>query len=876
VSSSLGEGRPLDAPARASEPEALPAHTPPPLDRVLKDWRGALERVSRYLAALRLPEAARARLSREAVERAIAEPEGTSAVADALDCADELLREGWPLVPERPGEPEQAAQSAFRLAVWQAGGLPEARGPLPRADALAATPPLARAPMVPERYRGRRLGERRARRGAQGDAGVEQAPERASSPRWRHRGRLRRVMLALLVVAPSIAAGVFLRAVLPERGNESLELVLACFFGALFGWLSVGCWTALFGFFVMLRRGDRFAIHRSDPADAEGEIDPAARTAIVVPICDEPVERVFAGLRAVWSSLERSGGQAHFDCFVLSDSTEPSLWVDEEEAFTSWRRESRGPGRLYYRRRRVRRKRKSGNVADFCRRFGRHYRYMVVLDHDSVMSGEALLRLVRLMERNPDVGIVQSAPAVVRGRTLFARLQQFAARLYGPMFAAGMHYWQLGDSPFWGHNAILRVAPFMAHCGLPRLSGKPPLGGDILSHDFVEAALLGRSGWSVWLAFDLPGSYEETPATLLEEMKRDRRWCQGNLQHLRLLFTGGVYATHRALFLNGIFSYVSALLWLGFLIASTAEALLWSLRGPDYFPTGRSLFPTWPVWRPELALGLLGAVVLVLFLPKLLAVTLALMRRQTAGFGGTFALLVSVVLETLATALLAPIRMTFYCRFVLSNLFGRAVSWRGGEEEAETGWGQALRRHGPDALVASIWAWTVHTLHPEAFFWLIPIAAALILSVPLSVLASRRRLGDRARAAHLFLTPEELAPPPEIRELEATLARLERERAGRADGFVRAAVDPLVNALHAAFLRGPRALPPKLRAARQALALRAAPAGPDALRPSEQRLLLQDAAALADLHRAVWRLEDAGAAARWGVGPPVSGPAPAR
>ena len=336
-----------------------------------------------------------------------------------------------------------------------------------------------------------------------------------------------------------------------------------------------------------------------------------------MPVKDESVERVFAGLRAVRASLERAGALDACDLFILSDSADPDLWVDEEEAWARWNREtarSRRPegreaaGGIFYRHRRVRRKRKSGNVADFCRRYGRRYRYMVCLDADSVMSGECIARLIGMMERNPHVGIIQTAPAVVRARSLFARIQQFAARLYGPMFAAGMHYWQLGDSPYWGHNAIIRVEPFMQYCGLPRLSGKPPFGGDIMSHDFVEAALLGRARWSIWLAFDLPGTWEETPGSLLEEMQRDRRWCQGNLQHLRLLFTEGIVRVHRGLFLNGIFSYVSAVLWLGFLIVSTVEAVLWSLWGPDYFPTERSLFPTWPVWRPERVEALFGSV----------------------------------------------------------------------------------------------------------------------------------------------------------------------------------------------------------------------------------------------------------------------------
>jgi membrane glycosyltransferase len=435
------------------------------------------------------------------------------------------------------------------------------------------------------------------------------------------------------------------------------------------------------------------------------------------------------------------------------------------------------------------------------------------------------------------------------------------------MFAAGMHYWQLGDSPYWGHNAIIRVEPFMQHCGLPRLSGKPPFGGDILSHDFVEAALLGRARWSIWLAFGLPGSWEETPGSLLEEMQRDRRWCQGNLQHLRLLFTEGIVRVHRGLFLNGIFSYVSAVLWLGFLIVSTAEAVLWSVWGPNYFPTERSLFPTWPVWHPERVEALFGSVFAVLLLPKALGFVLAVIQRRSAGFGGVVRLLSSVLCETIASALFAPIRMLFYCRFVLMNLIGRAVSWRGGQDDLdETGWWTALRRHGPDTLVALFWGWGVRVMHPDAFWWLLPVAGALVLSIPVSVLASRTRMGTRARRWGLFATPEETSPPLEIRELESELNRACAARAARPRGFVRAVTDPSTNAVHSWLLRGPRKLRPSIRAERDALALRARDRGPDALTPAEKRLLLSDAPCMQGLHEAVWRLGDPVAAARWGVG----------
>jgi membrane glycosyltransferase len=304
------------------------------------------------------------------------------------------------------------------------------------------------------------------------------------------------------------------------------------------------------------------------------------------------------------------------------------------------------------------------------------------------MAGDTIVSLGRAMERTPDAGMIQTAPVAFGRRSLFGRVHQFAMRLYGPMFTAGLHFWQLGDGQYWGHNAVIRIAPFMDHCGLGRLPGKAPLGGEILSHDFVEAALMGRAGWSLWLAYDLGGSWEQIPSSLLEEMKRDRRWCQGNLQHLRLVFTKGLFGAHRALFVNGALSYVSALLWNGFLIASTLEALLIALREPVYFPEGRSLFPEWPVWRADWALALLAVTAIILFVPKLLAVALITMRREAKQYGGLFRLLPSVLVEIALSSLFAPIRMVFHTRFVAMNLLGRTVTWKSGKrEDSETSWG---------------------------------------------------------------------------------------------------------------------------------------------------------------------------------------------
>ena len=246
-------------------------------------------------------------------------------------------------------------------------------------------------------------------------------------------------------------------------------------------------------FLRFMRRYDRFIVapkSQNTPITVSDE----ARTAILIPVYNEPVDRVFAGLYGVYRSVQQTGRLDLFDFFILSDTNNPDKWVEEEAAWHELCRSVGGHNRIYYRNRRVNIKRKSGNIADFCRRWGYNYRYMIVLDADSVMSGSTLLRMVAAMEEGPTIGILQTAPRSVNAKTLFARLQQFASHLYGPMFSAGLHFWQLGDSQYWGHNAIIRIEPFIKHCGLPKLSGNPPLGGEILSHDFVEAALMRRCG----------------------------------------------------------------------------------------------------------------------------------------------------------------------------------------------------------------------------------------------------------------------------------------------------------------------------------------------------------------------------------------------
>jgi len=659
--------------------------------------------------------------------------------------------------------------------------------------------------------------------------------------------RRRRRVLPLLVLAPAALATRLMVDVLDGGGLSGLEVALIALFAVLFAGVSFGFWTVLAGLSVRLRGGDRFDLGR-EPVPVPAKLPP---TAVAMPIFHEDVERVFAGLRAIHRSLEATGHVQDFHFFVLSDSHDPVVWLREEQAWFDFCREVNGFGRIFYRRRRLAINRKSGGIADFCRRWGRAYRYLIVLDADSLMAGAALVKLVALMEAHPSAGIIQTVPSPVGARSLHARIQQFAQRLYGPLYAAGLNHWQLGEAAYWGHNAILRVAPFMEHCALPRLSGRGPLSGSLLSHDFVEAAWMRRAGYQVWLAPGIERSYEELPPTLLDSLKRDRRWCQGNLQHARLLFEPGLHPVQRLNLLLGIVAYAMAPLWLLFLVLSTVSAAQSGGAGFTRSTLANLFRRSHGEPLTQTALGLFLLTVFLLLAPKAIAWGCALFdRERRRRFGGSWRLTASLLLETVYSACMAPILMVFHSGFLLTTLLGVRVTWKAQRRgDQETGLREALARHGLHALLALGWAAIAASVAPGLFWWLSPVWLPLIFAAPLSMLGSRASLGAWARRAGLFLTPEETEPAPEL----AALAAGDASRTGL-DPIARAVVDPYANALHA--LVGKRRPAASVgRVARLArLRRRALARGPRDLSPAELRHLLSDADSLVALHREVWRL----------------------
>lgn len=739
---------------------------------------------------------------------------------------------------------------------------------LQRRVRLVTTPPLSRASMLPRPWSNnplKRIGGwlksliygRRGRLASADEPDAQPAPAPAPRLSWKVAGHWRRAVLLLLILAQTYVATYYMTAVLPYHGTTPLEIAELVIYAILFGWISAGFWTAMMGFLSLLMGRDRYAISASVPTTSSSQasdaaIDPSARTALLMPICNENVSRVYAGLRATYESVQRSGQLDHFDFFVLSDSSDPDTRVAELDAWQRLCQAVDGYDRIFYRRRQHRIKRKSGNIADWCRRWGSAYRYLLILDADSVMSGECLTRLVQLMQANLNAGIIQTAPVAAGRDTLYARLQQFATRVYGPLFTAGLHFWQLGESHYWGHNAIIRVAPFIRHCALSRLPGRGALSGEILSHDFVEAALMRRAGWAVWIAYDLPGSYEEMPPSLLDELKRDRRWCQGNLMNFKLFLTQGLHPAHRAVFMTGVMAYLSAPLWFLFLMLSTGLLALQTLTPPTYFVHPYQLFPVWPEWHPSWAIALFSATATLLFLPKILAVLLIL-AKGTRSFGGGLRLILSMLIELLFSALMAPIRMLFHTQFVSTALIGWTIQWQSPpRENAETSWGEALRRHGLGTLLGAVWAGGVYWLNPGYLWWLAPIVGSLIVAIPLSVWSSRVGLGQRLRRARLFLIPEELEPPAELQSLQAHLTTSAPE-----PGMVEAVSDPAINAMLCASSLPRVRRPQGTRQHRMQLIQTALSGGPGAMSAADQNILATDPINLSRLHFLAWVSPDA-------------------
>ncbi len=581
---------------------------------------------------------------------------------------------------------------------------------------------------------------------------------------------LRRYIYVILSLITAISGVYIMFDILRANDLTALEAVILVLFGISFTWLSLAFWSGLFGFVLQMLRIDPLTL-KSTKGLLEDQSPITTRTAVVMPVYNEDTHRVIAGFEATLRSLEKTGEIAHFDFFLLSDTTNLTIAQAERDA---WQQLQERLGELgkqaFYRRREKNISRKVGNLAEFCQRWGANYEHLLVLDADSIMTGECLVKMVRAMQANPRTGLIQTIPIPVRQTTFFGRFVQFAAVLYSPMLATGLAFWQTDAANYWGHNAIIRMRAFMDHCGLPTLPGKAPFGGDILSHDFVEAALLRRAGWDVFLLSDLEGSYEEVPCNIIDYAKRDRRWVQGNIQHLGILDTKGLHPISRMHFLLGAVAYITSLIWLLMLVLSTADAVVRAINSNVYFTEIYQLYPNWPIAKTELIIALILLTTILLMGPKFLGVLVALCHRRKQ-FGGARAIVKGAIVETIFAVLIAPIMMVYHAYFVISVLLGFKVNWDSQDREGRLlPWGECIARTSKMTTAALIWGYMTYTYAPVFFWWLTPVVTGLVLAAALVRYSSSLDLGRSTREHNILVCPSEAIEDPVLVHLDELLA----------------------------------------------------------------------------------------------------------
>lgn len=567
----------------------------------------------------------------------------------------------------------------------------------------------------------------------------------------------RAAAFALSLVSGAGAFMLFLQFGMAD-GLDGIDILRSALILISTWWLA---WGAVQGLMGLATRPPRVARAAPEPALN-------ARIVVLVPVYNEDPVATFSRIAAMDASLQATGQGGQFHIAILSDSRNEAIAARERLWFLRLVKDRGAQGRIFYRRRADNRGKKAGNIEDFIQKSGAAYDFALILDADSLMEGETIVEMARRMQAEPDLGLLQTLPVVTRARTRFGRAMQFSAAFHSPIFARGLAMMQGRTGPFWGHNAMVRMRAFAESCGLPELRGRPPFGGHIMSHDYVEAALLARAGWRVRLDDDLAGSFEEGPENLVDHAKRDRRWCQGNLQHTRLLLAPGLNAWSRFVFVQGIMAYISPLFWLGFIMASVAAPFF--APPPDYFPEPYWPFPIFPHAETSKAIGLAVGVFGLLILPKLAVALDAMLSGRARGFGGSLRTVQSVLWELLFSSITAPVLLAFQTRSVLQVLLGRDGGWPTNNR------GDA-RLSLVEAWAASHWIvssgvvglFATYLLAPGLVVWLLPVTLPMILAPAIIAWSSR------PGRSGVFATPMERSPSPVMLRQQQLLSAWEGE-----------------------------------------------------------------------------------------------------
>ncbi|RIA55023.1 glucans biosynthesis glucosyltransferase MdoH [Dichotomicrobium thermohalophilum] len=560
----------------------------------------------------------------------------------------------------------------------------------------------------------------------------------------------RRVTITALVGGTVAVLTALWAHLLGANGFDVLDVgLIACFLISA-PWTVLGFWNAIIGFWLL--HVDKRWRARVAPYLAAGNSDAPinAKTAVLMTLRNEDPKRALAKLERVRRSLDATGFGRQFHFYVLSDTSDPEIAAEEEKLVADWRAGLVGKHHIVYRRRKENTGFKAGNIRDFVERFGADYDLMLPLDADSLMSGPAILQMVRIMQRHPRLGILQSLVVGTPSNSAFARIFQFGMRHGMRSFTMGSAWWQGDCGPFWGHNALVRVKPFAVHCHLPVLPGDPPLGGYVLSHDQVEAAMMRGAGYEVRVMPVEGESWEDNPPTLLDFSKRDMRWCQGNMQYWRLLGLPRLTLTSRVQLFIAIMMYLSAAAWMAMVTLGAVKAASGKLEGLD----------------PVIGIGLFVTVITMSLTPKMTGLAdAALAPGGVARYGGALRFSLGALVEILFMMLLAPVIAFALTVFMAGLVFRRSVRWNGQARDAyRLTWRTAIKGLWPQTLFGAALIAVFAVFVPQILPWIAPMVVGLLLAVPLAVLSASPQLGAWFARWGGCAIPEEFEMPAELRD----------------------------------------------------------------------------------------------------------------
>jgi membrane glycosyltransferase len=563
----------------------------------------------------------------------------------------------------------------------------------------------------------------------------------------------RRLIVTVLNVVTYAAMMAVAAIVLGAGGWTVVDVILLTAFAIGLPWTVLGFWNAVIGLWLL--HWARDPMQQVAPFAAAGDqaTPITIRTAVLMTLRNEDPARAFLRLRTVKASLDATGHGEAFTYFILSDTNLPDVAAAEDAAAALWQREV-GAARVTYRRRTDNKGFKAGNVRDFCERWGGDYELMLPLDADSLMSGEAIVRLVRMMQAHPKLGILQSLVVGMPSSSAFARIFQFGMRHGMRSYTMGQSWWVGDCGPFWGHNALVRIKPFTEECHLPILPGKPPLGGHVLSHDQVEATLMRRAGFEVRVLPEERGSWEENPPTMLEFIRRDVRWCQGNMQYVKLIDLPGLLPMSRFQLVWAILMFLGIPAWT--LMIALLPVAAWQAGDAAQFPKG-------------LAIGLYIAFFTMYLMPKIAGLIDAMLTRGgVARYGGPLRFMAGAAIELVFSFLQGAVSTIRTTIFMIGLLFGKSVVWGGQARDAHgISLATAVSALWPQMLFGAIVCGALLVVSPTLLAWSLPLTAGYLLAVPFCMVTADPALGRAFTATGLCGIPEDFDAPKEIRAVQA-------------------------------------------------------------------------------------------------------------